>query len=78
MKIDKSKIRTPDEEYEYLRNRLNNLGNFFSWEVHPNVIRADEIQRKKLQKRLTELVDSAEFQEYNPWNAYYKAMIPPQ
>jgi hypothetical protein len=67
MKVDKSKIRTPDEEYAYLWDKINNLGNYFIWDVHPNVARATEITRKGLFKKLKVLVDSDEFQAYNPW-----------
>ena len=66
MKVDKRKIQTPDEEYKYLFEKLGEIGNFFSWEVHPNVVRNADIQRKKIYKKIKKLVDSAEFQEYNP------------
>lgn len=65
--VDKSRARLPMEEYEHLRERLGNLGNFFSWEAHPNEIAMDDRIRKRLQKKLSELVDSEEFQYYNPW-----------
>lgn len=67
MKVDKSKIRTPDEEYTYLWDLLNSLGNYFVWDVHPNVIRATDIRRERLLKKLQLLVDSEEFHAYNPW-----------
>jgi hypothetical protein len=67
MRVDKSKIRTPDEEYQYLWNKIQNGGDFFSWEVHPNVLRAYNMRRDKLYKKLQQLVDSAEFKDYNPW-----------
>lgn len=64
MRVDKDKIRTPDEEYDYLDNKLKNLGNYFSWEVHPNVVKATDIQDKRLKKKLKALVDSEEYKEY--------------
>jgi hypothetical protein len=67
MKVDKSKIRTPDEEYAFLWDKLRSMGDYFAWDVHPNRIRADDMYRKKLHKKLKILVDSDEFQEYNPW-----------
>lgn len=67
MKVDKSKIRTPDEEYAYLWQELNKCGNFFAWDVHPNVLRADKIRKERLRNRINILVDSVEFQEYNQW-----------
>lgn len=65
--VDKNKMRLPWEEYEYLRDRMGELGNFFSWDVHPNVIEMDNRIRKRLQKKLAKLVDSEEFQYYYPW-----------
>jgi len=67
MKVDKSKARNPDEEYAYIWEKLNSLGNYFAWDVHPNVLRATDMQRERLWKKLKILVDSPEFQEYNPW-----------
>lgn len=67
MKVDKSKIRTPDEEYAYLWSKFDDIGNFFAWDVHPNVVRNADIQREKNWKKIKALVDSPEFQEYNPW-----------
>lgn len=58
---------TPDEEYMYLWKKLDTIGNFFAWDVHPNVVRNADMQRKKIYKRLTDLVDSPEYKEYNPW-----------
>ena len=58
---------TPDEEYMYLWKKLDSLGNYFAWDVHPNVLRNTEMQRKKLYKKLELLVDSPEFKEYNTW-----------
>ena len=68
MKVDKSKIRTPDEEYFFLYNKLDTIGNFFVWDVHPNVVRNADMQRDKIYKKIKNLVDSEEFQEYNPWH----------
>lgn len=64
MRVQTSKARTPDEEYDYLRCRLGKLGNFFVWDVHPNVVRADDITSKKLWKKVKELVDSDEYKDY--------------
>lgn len=65
--VTKDQMRTPDEEYEYLTITLNSLGNFFAWDVHPNKIRATEIRRQRLSKRLLDLVASDEFQDLNDW-----------
>ena len=66
MKIDKSKIRNPDEEYTYIWQQLNSLGNFFVWDVHPNVVKNFNIQQEKWTKKLTKLLASEEYKEYNP------------
>lgn len=58
---------TPDEEYMYLWKKLDTIGNFFAWDVHPNVVRNAEMRRKKIRKKMADLVDSPEFKEYNPW-----------
>ena len=58
---------TPDEEYAYLWEQIRNGGDFFSWDVHPNVLRASNIRDARLRKKLKKLVDSEEFQEYNQW-----------
>ena len=57
---------TPDEEYAYLWDTINSLGNFFAWDVHPNKVRATEMHREKLRNKLQKLVDSPEFKDYNP------------
>jgi hypothetical protein len=67
LKVSKQNIRTPDEEYEYINKQLDSLGNYFAWDVHPNVIRATAIQRKRLYKKQYELVHSEEFQLFNNW-----------
>lgn len=66
MQVQMSKVRTPDEEYEYLWNRLGELGDFLAWEVHPNVVKADNVTEKRLWKKLKKLVDSEEYKYYNP------------
>lgn len=70
MKVSTQKIRTPDEEYEYLNKELQECGDFFAWEEHPNRMRAYNIRAARLKKRLSELVASEEFRYYNPWYNY--------
>ena len=67
MKVSKKNLMTPDEEYDYVTEKLSKLGNYFSWDVHPNVIRNTALQRAKLRKRLHEIVDSEEFRYYTNW-----------
>lgn len=70
MKVTAQKIRTPDEEYEYLNRQLQECGNFFPWDEHPNRLRASNIQAARLRKKLSELIASEEFQDYNQWYKY--------
>lgn len=60
-----NKVRTPDEEYWYLWDRLGELGNFCVWDVHPNVVRASEVSERLLWKKFKTLVDSEEYRYYN-------------
>lgn len=64
LKVQKDKARTPEEAYWYLWGRLGKLGDFVTWEVHPNIVRADNIASKKLWKKFKELVDSEEYKHY--------------
>lgn len=70
MKVSTQKVRTPDEEYEYLNQQLQECGNFFAWEEHPNRLRASDIRAARLRKRISELVASEEFKDYNRWYNY--------
>lgn len=64
MQVQKNKTRTPEEEYAYIWDKLSMLGNFVPWEVHPNVIKANDITKQKLWTRLKKLVDSEEYKHY--------------
>lgn len=66
--VDKSRARTPWEEYWHLHDQLSKLGNYFIWDAHPNQIAMDERIRKRINKKLCNLVDSEEFQHYHPWH----------
>ena len=65
--VDKSKARLPWEEYEHIRKQQHTLGRRLVWDMHPNQIAMEERVRKRLEKKLCALVDSEEFQYYNPW-----------
>lgn len=68
VKVSKAKLRTPTEEHVYLRERLNEAGNFFAWEVHPNRVRAANILIDRLQKKLWKLLESEEYKFYNEYD----------
>jgi len=52
MSVDVDKCLSPEEEYVYLWEEYDDCGNFFAFEVHPNIVRADDIRRKRLLKRI--------------------------
>ena len=66
MRVDKSKARTPNEEFSYIWEKIQETGNFFAWEVHPNKIKVSCITKARLEKKLKLLVASEEFKAYNP------------
>lgn len=74
MKVDKSKARNPDEEYVWLFEEIGNYGSDddFGKELHPNALRALNIHRDKMLRKMSKLVDSAEYLDYNP---YFKKQI---
>lgn len=65
MKVDKSKARTPIEEYFFWYNQLNKYEEFFPEDLHPNVVRQNKLRQEKVWKKLQEVVDSEEFKEDN-------------
>lgn len=65
MKVDKSKLLTPDEEYTSLQEQIRNVPDFIIWDVHPNVIRATNIRLDKLQRKIDKLIATPEFLYYN-------------
>ncbi len=65
MKVCKDRIRTPEEELEHLNALLFASGNFFSWDVHPNRIRASVIYSGRIRRKIREVFDSEEYKEYN-------------
>lgn len=64
MRVDKSKAQRPDERLQELREQLEQVGNFFPWDVHPNKVRAANIQHSRILRKIKLLVDSEEGQEY--------------
>lgn len=52
MRVDKSKMWTPEEELAYLWKQLLNLPDFIPWDVHPNVLRASNIREARLHKKV--------------------------
>lgn len=64
MRVSTNKIRTVLEEYEYLCGIIQGYDKYLPWDVHPNVIRAQEMRKKKARKKLKKLVDSEEGREY--------------
>lgn len=65
MKVDKSKARTPCEEYYFWYNQLNQFEDKFPEDLHPNVVKQNRLRHDKAWKKLKEIVDSEEFKEDN-------------
>ena len=65
-KVQKGCIRTLDEEHLFLLGQMDKIGNFFSWEVHPNRMNAAKIARDRMRKKIVALVQTEEFLEDNP------------
>lgn len=65
-KVDKSRARNPDEEFEYLVNKRDKYGNFFTCDVHPSKVKTHRISADRIDKKLETLCNSAEFLDYNP------------
>ena len=64
MQVCRTRIRTPCEELDYLKEEYLLVGNFFCWEVHPNVLRASDIREARLRKKIRTFPDSAAYKEY--------------
>lgn len=57
LKVCTQEARTLEEEYDHLRKLLASGGNFFSWEVHPNVVRANNFRSTKLRKKMAQVME---------------------
>jgi len=66
LKVQKDKARDCNEEHQHLINQLNSAGNYFSWEVHPNRVKATEIFVTRIRKKIAALITTEEFLEENP------------
>lgn len=66
LKVDLDKARTPVEEYTYLLDLLNNkIDEKLPWDMHPNELRAADMYRKKLRKKIKAAIDLLHEWEYN-------------
>lgn len=61
MRVCTECCRTIEEELDYLDDRIHNLGFFFSWEVHPNQVKAADISIWRLYCRKQKLIQSEEY-----------------
>lgn len=64
MKVSTDNLMDPNELKDYLEYEIMWNGNFFAWEVHPNVLRASQKRGKRLRRKLQDLLDSEEYKEY--------------
>ena len=65
MLVDAENCQTVDEQLDEIDRLLNETGNFFSFDVHPNVVRADNILTERLEKKRKALVNSEEYRSYH-------------
>lgn len=65
LKVQKSSIRTPTEEHRHLLKQLDESGNYFSWDVHPNRIKATNMSNARIRKKILAIVKTEEFLEDN-------------
>ena len=62
-KTDFNKAVTPREEYDYLRSKLDDIGDFFSDDVHSCHIDIAKVLYTSVLKKLEGILDSHEFKE---------------
>jgi hypothetical protein len=62
MRVDTNNCQTVEEKLDEVNNQLDQTGDFFSFDVHPNVVRADKIRSDRLWKRRLAIIHSAEYQ----------------
>lgn len=66
MKVDKSKARTPDEEYWYWLYKQHNLIDWkLPWDMHPNELRASDMYKKKIEKKIHMALELIAYEEHN-------------
>lgn len=65
MRVDKNKMNDPIEEYNALWWRLFELDQKLPWEFKMNELRATEIQRKRIVKKMNEIVDMEDTKVYS-------------
>lgn len=59
--MDKDRCKTVDEELDWIEAQLQTCGNFFAWDVHPNVVRADQIRWERLWRKKAAIAVSLEY-----------------
>lgn len=64
VKVDKDSSRTPEEEYEYWFNRVHGfIEESLPWDMHPNEVRAEDMYRAKLQRKMVKALASIDLKE---------------
>ncbi len=58
MRVDYGNCRTPDEEYEYWRAKhYNYYDPNLPWDMHPNELRALDMYKAKIRKKMLKAFD---------------------
>lgn len=65
LRVNRDRCRTVDEELEWIEQQLQACGNFFVCDVHPNVVRADQIRFDRLWRKKREIANSLEYKTLN-------------
>lgn len=64
MRVSHKNLKTPVEELDALVSEKAAIGDFFPWDVHPNVLRQYKLREERLTKKIFELVDSERYKKY--------------
>lgn len=64
MRVSHKNLKTPVEELDALVSERASIGDFFPWDVHPNVLRQYKLREARLTKKIFELVDSSNYKQY--------------
>lgn len=63
-KVDYNESKSALDHYDEVRAKIDSIGNFFPWDVHPNEVKTAKIQIGRLLKKLYDIVDTEEYQHY--------------
>ena len=74
MKVSIEKCSTVEEELEYIEKQFNEIGDFFTCDVHPSVVKASNISFHRLWRKWYALTTSLEYKYYQ-WSNYPEILL---